>query len=604
MRIFLDDNTQREFQLPAGFYMELSRTNPFLTDEGSQSVPITLPPTDHNLRLVGALHRGVWTRRPVRRLLVRVQHGAVNMRGSLAIDSAHRKEGIGCTFYTSEGQLYETIGEKLLGDLEWPVDTIQGGISARISEMKSVMRGDNSKDYFVFPTITDNEFGQEKPGYGDKFIINDMFIASTSPLDIKFVGETPRKWITGEGDSRVEIDLPVGYGIDPFLKMSYILRFIFSQFGYTLRQNHFDTETSLSRLVLINNTADAICDNGTLYYKQLIPDKTKVMDFLNVIRTKFGLEFIEDGQFVKIGLWNDALMLLPDKDFSNSVDEDINIEFVDPKAIEIIMNRSLMPYSNIEGTADYDLFRKYGPQRIPVVNLVYEKGYTYFKPSLGNYYIAEKTGIAAWGAYISWISSSFWDKPNRTSHETESIEFKDVSVPMIAANSTVSGHTTAGEATFKLPYIGGIRNLNSNVTMNDNTVEYTEETTDLQLMMCFSVPYSQSAGSVLPPFAFPMGTSFIYSAYELSPWGSISLTVTGESNLYGRFYRLRDDMLQYANQIVKFNAILLPEEIATMDLSVPKIVNGIKILVERIDYILGQSDMCQVTARTVNRLIN
>lgn len=600
MRLFLDDNSGREFQLPADFAMEMSRTNPFLTDEGSQSIPLTLPSTDHNLRLVGALHRGVWTRRPARRLSVRAQHGAVDMRGTLAIDSAHRKDGIGTTFYTSEGQLYETIGEKLLGDLEWPVNTISGGISARISEMKEVMRGDDTKDYFVFPALTSNEFGQTNKSYGDKFILNDMLIASTTPLDIRFVGENERKWITGEGDGKVEIDLPVGYGITPFLKVSYILRHIFGQFGYTLRESMFDTDISLSRLVLMNNTADAICIEGNLYYNQFIPEQTKVMDFLNIIRRKFGLEFVEDGRFILVRLWNDAIDSPADKDFSLSVNDDIHIEFVDSKVLELIMDRSLEPYSQVEGTEEQDLVKKYGPRRIQVVDISYEKGYTYFKPSLGNYFIAEKSGIAAWGAYLSWISSSFWDKKNKTELETETIEFSDLSVPMLAANSTVSGHTTAGEATFKLPYIGGIRNLNSNVTMSDNSKEYTEEVEELQVMMCFSVPYSESHGSVLPPFAFPIGTSFTYSAYDIMPWGTVNLTVTGESSLYDTFYARRDIMLQSANQIVKFNARLLPEEIVTMDLSVPKIVNGIKILVERIDYILGKQDICQVTARTLH----
>jgi len=583
MRIFLDDNTQREFQLPAKFAMELSRTNPFLTDEGSQSVPLTLPPTDHNLRLVGALHRGVWTKRPVRRLLVRAQHGAVNMRGSLAIDSAHRKDGIGCTFYTSEGQLYETIGEKLLGDLEWPVKTISGGVTARIAELKQALNDVENYDYWIFPALSNNEISRSNlEREGMKFILNEFVSTGTNPpADIFFVGEKTRDWVSGSGDDKLTITLPIGYGLSPFLKISYLLRFIFSQFGYNLRTNMFDTETSLKQLALINNTADAICDNGTLYYRQLVPEKVSIMDFLNVIRRKFGIEFVDNGQDIVIRQWNQAIDDLPDKDLSSYTNDDLQIDFQDPKALLISMNRSLTPYAEVEGNGPEDLVKKYGE--------------AYLDRATGRYYTPEEDGKYTRRKYVS---SSFWDRVNPTTHSSETIEMSDNSVPSTVVTGTVVDYGSTSPDQFYVPFIGGIRNVNSYVSISDNSVPDEEEKTDMPIMLCFSAPrfrYGTNRNN-----RTKMGSSFKYGKPLDNPWGTMSLIVTGESNLYDLFYRHRDDMLQHANQIVKFEARLLPEEIVALDLSVPKIVNGIKILIERIDYILGRPDICQVTARTLH----
>ena len=121
MHIYIDDNSNplKEFQLPANFTPELSRTNPFLTDEGSQSIPLTLPASEHNLRLVGFLHRGAFVYRPQSKILVVLSEGSLWQRGNLVIGQVNKKEGIDCTVYMNEGELYEKIKDYKLRDLGW-----------------------------------------------------------------------------------------------------------------------------------------------------------------------------------------------------------------------------------------------------------------------------------------------------------------------------------------------------------------------------------------------------------------------------------------------------------------------------------------------------
>ena len=97
-----------------------------------------------------------------------------------------------------------------------------------------------------------------------------------------------------------------------------------------------------------------------------------------------------------------------------------------------------------------------------------------------------------------------------------------------------------------------------------------------------------------------------------SQWGQFNLFVNAledmESlpgfyygrNLYETFYKRRDEMLQKANQQIVCRANIPAHIINSMDISRPKILDGQKVMIERIDYTLGKSELCQITARTLH----
>ena len=58
-------------------------------------------------------------------------------------------------------------------------------------------------------------------------------------------------------------------------------------------------------------------------------------------------------------------------------------------------------------------------------------------------------------------------------------------------------------------------------------------------------------------------------------------------------------MLQKANQQIVVEARIPAHLINTMDVSTPKALDDVKVLIERIDYVLGKEELCQVTARTL-----
>ncbi|MDR1982088.1 MAG: hypothetical protein LBQ39_10810 [Tannerellaceae bacterium] len=608
MNIYLDTNQNPlpQLMLPAGFAPELSRTNPFLTDMGSQSIPLTLPASDHNMKLLGFLHRGTSTTRPSWKVDAIMQHGGVYMRGVLMIDSANKMDGITCTFYTNEGQLYEKMNGIKMGDLTWQKEQYSS-VPALINVIKEVMRETSFvADYFIFPAMTSNQVVQEgKSDYLVNFILNETISTNGLPATISFKGEQEREW----NIDNQKIKLPVGYGITPFLRVSYILRILFYRFGYSLNTNMFDTHSSLKRLVLLNNTADAICA-GYIDYKQLIPEQLDVMDFINMIRKKFGVEFIERaGGRIDVVTWTGAITGSFDRDLSEYVVGHPVYKAVEPTAIAIQMNRALEPYASVEGTSRDDLLKKYG--QLEVLNLdvldnYLAPGTLYLIKSRMQYLLVLSSWHSDWTNEKSLISSPFWDKANDTGLPSEDIEPGDFSVPMVKGDGTIDNGGISGYHEFVMPYIGGIRNLNSAVTMNDAEATYEEEKEDLQMMLCFSVPgwrlATESTGSGTAIITFQrMGSSFCYTMNGADEWGTLNLMFTEENNLYDAFYTHRDAMLRHANQIVELSMKLSAEDIVGMDLSVPKIINGMKVLIEQIDFVLGREDVCRVTARTLHQ---
>lgn len=93
---------------------------------------------------------------------------------------------------------------------------------------------------------------------------------------------------------------------------------MFEYFGYKLGTNIFDTYLPLSRTCLLNNTADAIV-SGVLDYSQLLPSDLTIEDFINIIRKKFSVEFIEQNGTILVKTWNQILDINPDKDLSEYI---------------------------------------------------------------------------------------------------------------------------------------------------------------------------------------------------------------------------------------------------------------------------------------------
>lgn len=566
MHIYIDNGTSSmpELDLPFDFWPELSRTNPFLTEEGSQSIPLTLPASEHNMKLINFSYRGTSTKRPLRKTSAILSEGTNWLKGTLYIEQINKVNGIECTFYTNEGQLYEKIKEYKLEDLDWPIFEGVGNDYATkakywMNKFSNVQMGIEPQpdEYFVFCLETSSPFNVEKnSGTNTYLVLNETKYENSL---ISFRAMDKQTYTTEAGENQTEYTAPVGYGVTPFLRVGFILRHIFSYFGYNLETNIFDTDISLKRLVLLNNVADSIV-NGNINFKQLLPNDLQVEDLINSIRNKFGIEFIEFGNKIKIKQWQSVLKSKADMDLSMYVNNHPTLIWEEKSALSLkleILSRDNLTFESI----------------------FYKESFTH--PSPSGYKSVE-------------IKSSDKTPINDIVYS-----------PYLHRDHEYTVYLRA-------PFIGGIQHKNTELLLNTGEVE-EDKNDESPLAFCFSVPLIQTWSSNMYPVIYKYFTGSIFSFDgEGKKWGTISLVVnkmdTGlnentslKDNLYTLFYENRDNMLKNANQQLTFESFLPTHLISTMDISTPKIIQGMKVLIERIDYVLGHPDLCQITARTLHQ---
>ena len=265
------------------------------------------------MKLIGWQHRGVSTKRPMRKTPAILSDKSIWNKGTLFINTADSKNGIDCTFYYNEGRLYEKIKDHKMKDVNWPV--MQGAgedaeTKARywMDHFIDIMGNKNNlnPDYYIFSVVTDYDFiiyKEESLNFTtnmQKLILNQTASYEES---ISFSAWNKRTYYSGFDKEATKFTVPVGYGVTPFLRVGFVLRHLLAYFGYTLVSNVFDMDTSLKRLCLLNNTADAIV-SGVLDYSQLLPNDLTVEDFLELMRKKFAIEFLEHGNEIEIVSWN------------------------------------------------------------------------------------------------------------------------------------------------------------------------------------------------------------------------------------------------------------------------------------------------------------
>lgn len=311
----------KDFQLPAGFAAEYNLYNVLLCDAGEQTAPLTLPGIPENLELVGWSNRIDNEYKPFTDLKVLVSDGLMARWCNMGIHSATRKEGISCTLYFAIAEFYSRAGTRKLASLAWPTymsptytsQTLTQRVQYLINLLKAQYSSPTDSAIFgVRPVATTKEctwkFSKHvRTGEVGTYVVENVkgllilngFEKWQSSIDFKseetknltvFEGEFPQIQIEND----VDIPLTLGYGMTPFLKLRYVLEFIFSSFGYTVDMSRVTdiTDYYQHRIFLLNNVADAIY-GGKLEVKQLVPDVT-IKEFIAEIEKLFVGKFIID----------------------------------------------------------------------------------------------------------------------------------------------------------------------------------------------------------------------------------------------------------------------------------------------------------------------
>ncbi|MCC8153604.1 MAG: hypothetical protein LIP01_04945 [Tannerellaceae bacterium] len=97
--------------------LEMERTNPFFNEYGEQSLPITLPPTARNRKLLSWPDDITGITKLTQRADATIQTGLFSFQARQAILSRNKKEGISTSFYLNTGAFYEKIQDVKLSTI-------------------------------------------------------------------------------------------------------------------------------------------------------------------------------------------------------------------------------------------------------------------------------------------------------------------------------------------------------------------------------------------------------------------------------------------------------------------------------------------------------
>lgn len=309
MRITTKSN-DKDFNLPRDFQATLTRTNIMLTNGGEQTAPITLPPTPNNLSLLGFSDRMDSVLKPMTDIAIYLSDGLMVRPANLSIHAIDPRQGISCTIYLGTSEFYSLVDERKIATLTWPVISMPGqsvwpgeDVQYLINLLKTYHADNN---WVLAPVATSQTFKYRirrvsSSGYVDNdidstFILNwfeqyqyNLDYSGSGEVLHSYQGEYLQKII--EGDN--VLDITLGYGITPFLKIGYVLQEVFSQFGFTFDTRDIEDEVNeFANMFILNNVADAVY-SGTLRYAQLLPDIT-IKDFIKEIEKWFCGKFIFD----------------------------------------------------------------------------------------------------------------------------------------------------------------------------------------------------------------------------------------------------------------------------------------------------------------------
>jgi hypothetical protein len=587
--------TSKPYHLDPDTQLEVERTNPFFNEAGEQTLPVTLPDSDHNRSILGYPDALANKRKPSQNIDATIQDGEYFTACRQAILGAKRNEGIETSFYMNEGAFFSRIPDTSLAtvfaDETIPgIATVQQGIA--FCRTLLFTRHDTCA---IFPVLTKGD--DEKT---TKWLNRVELMRPATGEYLSAPGNTGGFSYLGflnefEREEQIDdytVSIPIGCYITPFIRANYVLRRMFTHFGYTLEETFFEKTYPFTDMVFINNTDDTLL-NGDIRLTDMIPD-ILCSTLLNIYRKKFACEFIPDEQTktVRIEFLSDILREAPQHDLSASVDGEITIQYpAQYKQLRISSKDTI----SAEGDS-YD----------SLADVVAKYPDLFLETYSGNYCrracsIDTTTGVVHQQNEV--IASSDIPYYAGGTRETESVEVPDCAVIMKEpAYMITSGE---GESEEKIiitgiypglvlamasmyPYIGETRSLNSSILIHAGTDDDDDKETHTE-------PGSSGQAPMLA-FVYPdtdMGTSISrgtvtnYDRTGKRRLSDYTLLYNGPDGIFERFYRPYDNLLRNSMHTVTA-ALLLSQQ---QKLSIPScrkiLLKGRELLINKLNFTIG-----------------
>ena len=277
--------------LPEDFLIGIEDNSPIYNERGSQSIPVMVPATDKNCKVMGFPNRldsAYEQNNPNKK--ASLIDGAYIRSGLMNVTGASSRDGITFNIGFDNSTAYATWKEKRLCDLdnlpEYKVEDIQGEteITHLLDYLYNIYQAADPQkhDFAVFPIAISKE---EVDGTIYWEMLNQLHNSPSLHCPL----EQPRNIKRVVDGVLTDITVPEGYGVSPFLRVWRVVELVFDNLGLKLLRNPFKEDLDLARLVVLNNSADTLCVSK-IKYCDLMPDST-VSQFMNALWVRFGLVY-------------------------------------------------------------------------------------------------------------------------------------------------------------------------------------------------------------------------------------------------------------------------------------------------------------------------
>ena len=576
-----------------GFSVQIDEKSPIMNDQGSQSVPVTIPYTNNNALITGFAHRIDASEKPMhQKETCTVLDGVYKRAGKINIVSAGRNNGITLNIGFDNSEAYSAWKAKKLRSITLP--TLGNGNVEELCTLLTRVLNGYPADFSIFQIVTSNpsRATNNVTTYYPQYL-NYIYTDSASPV----LGNTPyqlryreRKEIFLINDTPKEITLPLGYGVTAFVYVWRVLELIFSEFGYTISQNPFKENKELARLVILNNTADS-CVTGYLSYTDLMPDCT-IDDFLNSLYVRFGLVYhtSSDTKTATLRLLVDILNSRPSISLTRFLSDSPLTTYEPPQQLKLSAKTSFSGSApSLERFEDYMKENKNLVVRIIRFNPNIQVGWINYEETTGRWF---KWDIE--NKELTYSSSSFfnWDRQTNSVQVNE-LSSDDECLPMDFAPNNILCPQYLADYVHRYTYIKS--------SSSTDTTDSEKEETPLSFAFAFVTPANSyyTFGSVLP--ISPEGGNVVLKD------GSkhlISLLFQFTDGLFANFWKQYDAILRHSFNRVETKISIPVHQLMSLDVLSPISISGQPVLLDSYSYSLPASNLVTVdfTCRTLHLL--
>jgi hypothetical protein len=590
--IIRKQETGEVFDVLPEFKLEMRNTSPIFNNLGSKAVTTTIPKTPHNVRLLDYSNRLDIKNKPRLKLPVIVSVGSFVRNGMLYLSSAYNTEKtFGIILAFNEGIMYESMSDILLTELS-NLPIVEKSTSDLYEDMNRLLTTDvRDEDLSVFGvTLKAHPYKLEETesSYGET--LNRVKLGERPSLSRR------TETFVIKDNKPVQIDVPEGYGISPFLRIWKVLELIFSHFGYRINKNPFKSEFQLKRLCVLNNTVDAIVANR-LDYRQLMP-KVTISEFLQALYCRFGMKVFFDSNRNEVNL-----VLLRDI-FRNVEHERVNagslldIEYTAARQIKLSAARNL-DQSSTETDTYEEFLKKYNntvSQSFGSPSSFYVGG-VYYDFRGGRFY--QGSTINNESKFLSSIHFD-WNKNN------EGLEIEEIT----SIDECLTMRTQDGDAGGSLYYA-----VDARLAYSLLEVDGVGDESDTENLLAFAYDmdeaYTIDETTGMHKFqGFRYGSIFPYiwrnskDVLQEDRYGNqyrYALTMVGEYGAFNQFFKEYDAFLRHSNNTVKFKMDRPAFRLSNIGFDSKHLVDHQPVLLDKVDHDLdGSRTVSAVTeARTL-----